>query len=47
MNDMDSIDRHFAPSGLGMFSGVAPRALPWAIALGPFGAAVGGPGYGE
>jgi hypothetical protein len=27
-----------APSGLGLPSGIEPRALPWAIASGPFGA---------
>jgi hypothetical protein len=29
---------HAAPSGLGVFFGPFPRALPWAITLCPFGA---------
>jgi len=32
-----------APSGLGMFLAIVPRALPWADALCPFGAAKGRP----
>ena len=39
-------DRCFAPSGLGLFLDIEPRALPWAISLCPFGAAEGGLGYG-
>jgi hypothetical protein len=31
-------NRCLAPSGLGMFLDIAPRALPWAIAFSPFGA---------
>jgi len=31
-------NRCLAPSGLGMFLNIEPRALPWAIALGPVGA---------
>ncbi len=38
--------RCLALSGLGMFLGIEPRALPWAIAFGPFGAGEGGLGYG-
>ena len=34
--------RCFAPSGLGMFLTIEPRALPWAIECRPFGAAEGG-----
>ena len=35
-----------APSGLGMFLDIEPRALPWAGIFRPFGAAEGGLGYG-
>ena len=38
MNAMFGIDRHFALSGLGLWGGIEPRALPWAIACRPFGA---------
>lgn len=36
-----------APSGLGMFLTIGPRALPWAGMGRPFGAAEGGPGHCE
>ena len=36
-----------APSGLGMFLTIEPRALPWAGMDRPFGAAEGGLGYGS
>lgn len=39
-------NRCLAPSGLGMFLNVEPRALPWADIFRPFGAAEGGLGYG-
>ena len=35
-------NRCSALSGLGMFLNIEPRALPWAIAFCPFGAAEGG-----
>jgi hypothetical protein len=35
-----------APSGLGLPSGIEPRALPWAGLDRPFGAHEGGGGYG-
>ena len=35
-----------APSGLGLFLTIEPRALPWAGLARPFGAAEGGLGYG-
>ena len=35
-----------APSGLGLFLDIEPRALPWVITVRPFGAAEGGLGYG-
>jgi hypothetical protein len=35
-----------APSGLGLPSGIEPRALPWAGFDRPFGAQEGGVGYG-
>jgi hypothetical protein len=35
---MCGIDLHFALSGLAMFLNIEPRALPWAVAFGPFGA---------
>jgi hypothetical protein len=35
---MCGIELHFALSGLGMFLGIEPRALPWAITFGPVGA---------
>jgi hypothetical protein len=38
MNAMCGTDLHFALSGLGIFLSIEPRALPWAIAFGPFGA---------
>jgi REP element-mobilizing transposase RayT len=38
MNGMCGIDLYFALSGLGMFGIMEPRALPWAITFGPFGA---------
>ena len=34
--------RCIAPSGLGSFLTIEPRALPWAIECRPFGAAGGG-----
>ena len=39
-------NRCLAPSGLGMFLTIEPRALPWAGISRPFGAAEGGLGYG-
>lgn len=39
-------NRCLAPSGLGMFLDIEPRALPWAGISRPFGAAEGGLGYG-
>ena len=33
------IDLRFAPSELEILLGIEPRALPWAISFGPFGAA--------
>ncbi len=36
-----------APSGLGMFLPIEPRALPWAGISRPFGASKGDPVYGE
>jgi len=39
-------NRCLAPSGLGIFLTIEPRALPWAIAFSPFGAQEGGLGYG-
>ena len=39
-------NRCLAPSGLGMFLTIEPRALPWAGMGRPFGAAEGGLGYG-
>jgi hypothetical protein len=36
----------FAPSGLGVFFNIEPKALPWAIECRLFGAAEGGLGYG-
>lgn len=51
MSVMSGIDLHFAPSGLGMFSDIEPRALPWAISYrrvaasyGPIGAEGESPG---
>ena len=41
MNAMCGIDLYFAPSGLGMFLGIEPRALPWAIASCRVAASVG------
>ena len=38
--------RYPAPSGLGLFLDIEPRALPWAGLSRPFGAAEGGLGYG-
>ena len=38
--------RCHAPSGLGLFLDIEPRALPWAGLSRPFGAAEGGLGYG-
>ena len=35
-----------APSGLGLFLDIEPRALPWAGLSRPFAAAEGGRGYG-
>ena len=40
------LNRCLAPSGLGMFLSIEPRALPWAGISRPFGAAEGGLGYG-
>ena len=39
-------NRCLAPSGLGLFLSIEPRALPWAGLSRPFGAAEGGLGYG-
>ena len=39
-------NRCYAPSGLGLFLDIEPRALPWAGLARPFGAAEGGLGYG-
>ena len=39
-------NRCLAPSGLGMFLTIEPRALPWAGISRPFGAAEGALGYG-
>ena len=39
-------NRCLAPSGLGLFSDIEPRTLPWAGISRPFGAAEGGLGYG-
>lgn len=39
-------NRCLAPSGLGMFLTIEPRALPWAGMGRPFGAAEGGLRYG-
>lgn len=39
-------NRCLAPSGLGMFLNIEPRALPWAGMSRPFGATEGGLGYG-
>jgi len=39
-------NRCLAPSGLGLFLAIEPRALPWAGIARPFGAAEGGLGYG-
>ena len=39
-------NRCLAPSGLGMFLNIEPRALPWAGMGRPFGDAEGGLGYG-
>ena len=41
MNAMCGIDLHCAPSGLDMFWGIGPRALPWAIACCRVAAAAG------
>ena len=39
-------NRCLAPTGLGIFLTIEPRALPWAGMGRPFGAAEGGLGYG-